>query len=87
MEESEWNMDKQSSKSSSLSFTFHKFKNISNSAGTFHISDEVSFVGFLTSDKGDFNLGDTTSRSGLSKKLSDSSLDGFCFHSIIIKIL
>ena len=69
-----------SSESSGLSFRLHKFENVTDSDWTFHVSDEVSFIGFFTSDKSDFDLGDTTSGSGSAQQLSDSGLDWLWLH-------
>lgn len=64
-----------SSESSGLSFRFHEFQDVANSDWALHVSDEVSFIGLFTGDECDFDLSDTTSRSGSSEKLSDSGLD------------
>ena len=55
-----------SSKSSGLSFAFHKFENVPDSDGTLDISDKVSFICLFTGNEGDFYLGDSTSGSGSS---------------------
>ncbi len=77
-----------SSESTGFSFTFHKFKDISYSDGTFYVTDKVTFVSFLTSNEYDLDLGDTSSWSCSSEKLGDSGFDWFWFHvAIIISII
>jgi len=50
-----------SSESSGFSFAFHKFEDISDSASTLDVSDEVTAL-FRTSDQDNSNLSDTTTR-------------------------
>ena len=66
-----------SSESSGLSFGFHEFEDVSDSDGALDVADEMSLVGLLSGDEDNLHLGDATSRSGSSQKLSDSGLDGF----------
>ena len=73
-----------SSEPSGFSFTFHELEDVSHSNGSLHISDEVTLVGLFTGDQDDFNLGDTSSGSCSSQKLSDSGLDWLNFHVVII---
>ena len=77
-----------SSESTGFSFALHKFEDVSDSDGTFYVTNEVTFVGFLTSNENDLDLGDTSSWSCSSEELGDSGFDWFWFHvAIIISII
>lgn len=73
-----------SSESSGLSFRFHELQNVSDSDWALHVPDQVSLIGLFTGDEGDFDLGDTSSWSGSSEKLSDSGFDGLWFHWLLL---
>lgn len=73
-----------SSKPSGFSFALHEFEDVADPDWALDISDEVTLVGFLSGDQDDLDLGDTSSGSGSAEQLGDSSLDGFCFHVVII---
>ena len=73
-----------SSEPSGFSFAFHELEHITDSDWTLHVSDEVTFVSLLSWNEDDLDLGDTSSWSSSAQKLSDSSLDRFDFHVVII---
>lgn len=64
-----------SSESTGLSFAFHKFEDISNSDWALDIADKVTLISLFSRDEDDFDLGDTSSRSGSAQQLRDSGFD------------
>ena len=50
-----------SSESTGFSFAFHELEDVAETDGALDVSDEVSFVGFLSGDEDDFDLSYTSS--------------------------